>query len=134
MKQVVKEDAHCLEYIQQERGIVQTEKGKTMSDYIKREDAIKIINSGISIDTDADRRYVNGLFRAIRPADVAPVRHGYWLPMVAENKMTKDIRGARACSECGASYFSYYDVPDIEDVVPNYCPNCGARMDEEVEE
>lgn len=91
-----------------------------MSDYIKREDAIKIINSGISIDTDADKRYVNGLFRAIRPADVAPVRHGHWI----------DDAGALRCSECGVSF------PDLHPLYENaaYCPNCGARMDGENDE
>ena len=91
-----------------------------MTDYIKREDAIKIINSGISIDTDADKRYVNGLFRAIRPADVAPVRHGHWI----------DDAGALRCSECGVSF------PDLHPLYENaaYCPNCGARMDGENDE
>lgn len=78
-------------------------------DYIKREDAIKIINSGISIDTDADKRYVNGLFRAIRPVDVAPVRHGRW---------ALDMSGAW-CSVCGEYSEGEY----------RYCPACGARMD-----
>ena len=82
-----------------------------MSDYIKREDAIKIINSGISTDTDADRRYVNGLFRAIRPADVAPVRHGRW---------EADMGGVW-CSVCGEYSEGEWD----------YCPYCGARMDGE---
>ncbi len=103
-----------------------------MSDYIKREDALEqfdYYDLGEYLTTQ-----IRGMLMDVPSANVAPVRHGYWLPMVAENKMTKDIRGARACSECGASYFSYYDVPDIEDVVPNYCPNCGARMDGDEDE
>ena len=88
-----------------------------MSDYIKREDAIKIINSGISIDTYADKRYVNGLFRAIRPADVAPVRHGRWVVIDAEEPRRY------GCSEC--KRLSWH--------MENYCGNCGAKMDEEVE-
>ena len=89
-----------------------------MSDYIKREDAIKIINSGISIDTYADKRYVNGLFRAIRPADVAPVRHGRWVVIDAEEPRRY------GCSEC--KRFSWN--------MENYCGNCGARMDGENDE
>ena len=84
-----------------------------MSDYIKREDAIKIINSGISIDTYADKRYVNGLFRAIRPADVAPVRHGRWVVIDAEEPRRY------GCSEC--KRLSWH--------MENYCGNCGAKMD-----
>ena len=88
-----------------------------MSDYIKREDAIKIINSGISIDTYADKRYVNGLFRAIRPADVAPVRHGHWIKI--------SPAGIYECSECQKNVMT----SDIE--AYEYCHGCGARMDEE---
>ena len=86
-----------------------------MSDYIKREDAIKIINSGISIDTDADKRYVNGLFRAIPSADVAPVRHGHWEVVDAEEPRRY------GCSEC--KRLSWH--------MENYCPCCGSKMDEE---
>lgn len=98
-----------------------------MTDYIKREDAIKIINSGISIDTDADKRYVNGLFRAIRPADVAPVRYGLWYA---------DEDSRIVCSECkhGAPYM--YKISDklVMQELTDYCPNCGARMDGESDE
>ncbi len=90
-----------------------------MSDYIKREDAIKIINSGISIDTYADKRYVNGLFRAIRPADVASVRHGHWIKI--------SPAGIYECSECQKNVMT----SDIE--AYEYCHGCGARMDEEVD-
>ena len=100
-----------------------------MSDYIKREDAIKIINSGISIDTYADKRYVNGLFRAIRPADVAPVRHGHW--DVREPMPMHDIKGNLSwgnwyvCTGCG------FATTAIEGHITQYkyCPSCGARMD-----
>lgn len=92
-----------------------------MTDYIKREDAIKIINSGISTDTDADKRYVNGLFRAIRPADVAPVRHGIWLEHY-KSDAPPTLKERWICSWCG-------DVQTYGET--RYCPNCGARMDGE---
>ena len=94
-----------------------------MFDYIKREDAIKIINSGICIDTDADKRYVNGLLRAIRPADVAPVRHGRWIELA--------MKGEFKCSVCGRGSKSENTFQLIPTVYWNYCPNCGARMDGE---
>ena len=55
----------------------------------------------------------------------AKVRHGKW----------DDTRVAfyRKCSECGATIkntlshvFLDYDIRDL-----HYCPNCGAKMDEE---
>lgn len=51
--------------------------------------------------------------------DAVPVRHGKW----------KKIRGAINCSACKSSSWSM----SFEDLVTsfNYCPNCGARMDEE---
>ena len=48
-------------------------------------------------------------------ADVAPVRHGRW------KRYGKNLG---ECSECG----------EIVSVRNNYCPNCGAKMDETVEE
>ena len=52
-------------------------------------------------------------------ADVAPVRHGRW-------KCHGDC-GVTECSACGWSIEEY--VGDCA-----YCPNCGAKMDEEVSE
>ena len=49
--------------------------------------------------------------------DAEPVRHGHWV----EAKYP-----LFTCSECGAIYRDTgYDY--------NYCPNCGAKMDEEQE-
>ena len=47
-------------------------------------------------------------------ADVAPVRHGRWLPF--HSTAAGDIQYCSAC-EIGCTW------------KPNYCPNCGAKMD-----
>lgn len=53
-------------------------------------------------------------------ADVAPVRHGRW--------EWNDDNGFYYCSECGC--VSPRENQDGEYCdCPNYCPNCGARMD-----
>lgn len=44
-----------------------------MSDYIKREDALKAVDAFIGTDPIADR------IKLIPSADVAPVRHGHWV-------------------------------------------------------
>lgn len=45
------------------------------------------------------------------------IRHGHW-------EHGKDVFGMYyQCSECGDQYHVGYEF--------NYCPNCGARMDEE---
>ena len=49
-------------------------------------------------------------------ADVAPVRHGHW-----DTGYFHD----RVCSCC------LHPDNDINDYAHSYCPNCGAKMDEE---
>ena len=46
--------------------------------------------------------------------DAAPVRHGRWLPF--HSTAAGDIQYCSAC-EIGCTW------------KPNYCPNCGAKMD-----
>ena len=50
----------------------------------------------------------------LQTADVAPVRHGRWLPF--HSTAAGDIQYCSAC-EIGCTW------------KPNYCPNCGAKMD-----
>ena len=74
--------------------------------------------------------YCEGLYEAtelvddIPAADVATVRHGRW----------EKQSGLYSCSECGKT--CPYDVQAdvIEYWACNYCPNCGAKMDGELNE
>ena len=54
--------------------------------------------------------------QTIPSADVAPVRHGYWV------KEKRDVLIHWHCSACKECY--YLDMPNAE-----YCPHCGAKMD-----
>lgn len=63
--------------------------------------------------------------------DVAPIVHGKWLekfhiiPMYGD----KQMRGSfKTCSICG------FILVGESYIKMNYCPNCGAKMDEEVDE
>lgn len=60
------------------------------------------------------------------PVDAVPVRHGRWTPCEKD----KWDHGAYAlrCSECGGGY---HLTSDKTLSTWNYCPDCGARMDEE---
>ncbi len=61
-------------------------------------------------------------------ADVEPVRHGHW---------AKNRDGVRCiCSVCKIEYTksSLFNVSINFANRPDYCPGCGAKMDEEVEE
>lgn len=89
-----------------------------MSDYIKREDTIKAIESEIYRHDYLD--HVIDIIEAMPSADVTPVRyanHGRW----------KNYKDEHTCSVCD---YSFCDEWYSDDDVYNYCPNCGARMDE----
>lgn len=55
-------------------------------------------------------------------ADVAPVRHGRWVSV--QHKL------ARVCSVCNRDEPYKFAFADIDADLYDYCPNCGARMDE----
>lgn len=55
--------------------------------------------------------------------------YGYIGTLDRAGILNGERRSARECSECGAAYF-VYDAANVIDEVPNYCPNCGAKMDE----
>ena len=59
-------------------------------------------------------------------ADVVPVVHGYWIERT-------DYVGDTYydCSACGESWTTIEGDPCDNGM--NYCPNCGAKMDEVVE-
>ena len=75
-----------------------------MTDYIKREDAIRIAR------LQGKHAQFDGMAQ-----DVAPVRHGRWVVIDAEEPRRY------GCSEC--KRLSWH--------MDNYCSNCGAKMDEE---
>ena len=53
--------------------------------------------------------------------DAVPVRHGKWIHEVRYTIDSLHSYQQYRCSECGMTYITN----------TNYCPNCGARMDEE---
>ena len=62
-------------------------------------------------------------------ADVAPVVHGRWI-------MVDDSCGKYACSACREieQECTEWGAGHYNPVYKDYCPNCGAKMDETVEE
>ena len=59
--------------------------------------------------------------------DAEPVRHGRWeiVTMITSNPYESEIE--EKCSLCGRFVQRYGTQPQ-----DNYCPNCGAKMDQEV--
>ena len=69
-----------------------------------------------------------GIFNAIDrtpTADVQPVIHAHW----ETTKLTS--KWIFVCSHCHDGWYERYEDDNI---IWKYCPDCGAKMDEEVED
>lgn len=95
-----------------------------MADYIKREDVYdqldrwaRDLNNPQVYQRDDARCVIDG----IPSADVAPVRHGRWIEHY-KSDAPPTLKERWICSWCGN--VQTYGITD-------YCPNCGAKMDEE---
>ena len=67
----------------------------------------------------ADAITMNGvkILNQFPSADVEPVVHGHWEP------------GNPICPVCGENKFKDLDADIWCDWQPDFCPNCGAKMD-----
>lgn len=60
--------------------------------------------------------------------DAAPVVHGRWIGEAdgyADGELVYDVWNCSRCDYC------IDDGTDNPELLPNYCPNCGAKMDGE---
>ena len=96
-----------------------------MKEYIEKADAINLL----WLFADESCASVVSDFEGLPAADVAPVRHGKWKP----------VKYNAYCS-CGKSYGTYHFLCSACNHIAysqpyrlTYCPNCGARMDEEAD-
>lgn len=102
-----------------------------MSEHIEREALIAelaectiisddLYGMGIMAGIGAAMKKVSG----VPAADVAPVRHGRWVEYENESDM-----GYHYCSECKHQAFNYDEGDCNVEILSDYCPHCGARMD-----
>ena len=70
--------------------------------------------------------YAQGVIDSAPTADVAPVIHAHWIEDCGDYK----------CSHCSTEFWDemVFIVRTSEHEFPNYCPVCGAKMDEEVDD
>ena len=90
-----------------------------MTVYIKREYAVDAVLDVYYDTPDIDlsgEKFESAILK-IQAADVAPVRHGRW------------IDGDPYCPICRKNKFVGLDADIWADWKPDYCPNCGAKMD-----
>lgn len=92
------------------------------ADYIRREDALFALRKAerggsMTALTRLERAYAE--IREMPAADVAEVVHGRW---IKDDFLSDDVNNAEKCSQCGELIGWFGNLP-------NYCPNCGAKMD-----
>ena len=95
-----------------------------MKEYIERERLKEAFNADLQTLQSLDEHTMNLILIEIDEApaaDVAPVRHGWWIKPVPGD-------GENYCSVCHAEQPWFYGYGYYE---PDYCPSCGARMDKE---
>ncbi len=85
-----------------------------MCDFISRKDLLEIAEQQGHVT-------VNDILSS-QTIDTATVRHGRW----------ED--GCATCPICGEDKFTGLDADIWADWKPKYCPNCGAKMDGELDE
>ena len=75
---------------------------------------------------DADAITMSGvkILNQFPVADVAPVQHGRWI----------DKGEYAVCTECGGRSSTQYDSVEPIPLMTQFCPNCGAKMDGELNE
>ncbi len=106
-----------------------------MDDYIKRSDALDAICDDCDRGGDAGDCATCQNVKAVRDeipaADVVPVVHGHWI-VIDDDYTWDDETGDEVyrvleceCSECGER---------TQKDRPNFCDNCGAKMDGGVED
>lgn len=103
-----------------------------MTEYIKKSDVLAYPIRRQNYDNaNGNPHFINGVesvmesVEGLPAADVAEVRHGQWITEACESvsKRNRLIEyRVYTCSMCGRSNGR---------IKKRYCPNCGARMDEE---
>lgn len=88
-----------------------------MAEYIERRAAHDAVTDAIW-HGKRSMHDVASAINSVPNADVAPVRHGWWIEHKHFNH-DHYIDSTYECSECNVE----------EPLTSDYCPNCGAKMD-----
>lgn len=89
---------------------------------IKMPIELETYQSNINAKIVEIHKMVKEMHDIVHSVDAEPIRHGYWLydRLCSTNGGTY---GVQRCSNCGYYYKDFGDEW-------NYCPHCGALMDE----
>ena len=89
-------------------------------------DADALIEAMTKFSNATGEDMTHGIFYAhIAPTiDAEPVRHGKWIRQT-DTRFGEMLNDILICSECNIAFST------LSMIRRSYCPNCGARMDEE---
>ena len=96
-----------------------------MAEYVTKEQVLDWFRPYGHMDEPIPFETMVSDLRGMPAVDVAPVRHGQWDGEgdgYADGEIVIDVW---YCSECG---YCIDDGTDDPNILPNYCPNCGAYM------
>lgn len=91
-----------------------------MDEYISRHEAIRAVQLSYG-DYEATRKALYEM----PAADVAPVRHGTWISWEEEDNFIPSPHR----HECSVCHDAAQVLVNGVELLSDYCPNCGARMD-----
>lgn len=97
-----------------------------MDEYIKRETLLTDVcndQCGEKYSGACENCRIIALIADTPAADVVPVVHGNW---IWNSLFSNELYSVLSCSHCG-------ELIEVLINRPNYCPNCGAKMDGEAE-
>ena len=112
------------------------QKGEPMSDLISRQAAIDAVHEEFDdcLVWDESGQRTADEFEIIINRLPSAQRKGKWKYEKMKHILNGEVRTVRICSECNGGWFRYDLSDGVEDVEPNYCPNCGALMKVEEDE
>ena len=97
-----------------------------MTEYIEREALLCMVKPDDLSDEKAAitiataKKLIRNIVSRTPASDVASVLHGRWI----------DKEEYAVCTECGGRSGTQYDGVEPIPLTTQFCPNCGAKMDE----
>lgn len=104
-----------------------------MSEYIKREDVLSLINSSMfDLEFYAENIAMQKAVKLIPAADVYERKTGKWIEIKRNdvNPITGKCGIYVGCSECGAPLPTDNQLDFIDESDCKFCYNCGVRMED----
>lgn len=100
-------------------------KEKTMDEYIKRATVTNHLDACMDTIWKPEIVALKCFVEGIPAADVAPVRHGRWITW---EEAGNDIPSPHR-HECSVCHDAAQVLVNGVELLSDYCPNCGAKMD-----